>query len=84
MKREENIKKRGIQMALSIQGVSGETTNALGEAVLKAGNAINTAKEFNRDVSGLEPPVADVFFFVIIILIIVIGVAFFYLVKETT
>ena len=71
-------------MALNNKGVSDETTNALGEAVLKAGNAINTAKEINREVSGLEPPVADVFFFIIIILVFVIGVAFFYLVKETT
>lgn len=71
-------------MALIDGGVSGETTNALGEKVLKAGNAINTAKEFNREVSGLEPPVADVFFFIIITLILTIGVLFLYLVKKTT
>lgn len=71
-------------MMVSNQELTVESKGDVGEALLKAGETINAAKELNRDLSGLEPPVADVFFFIIIILTLAIGVALFYLIKETT
>lgn len=71
-------------MAVNNQEVSGESTNALGEAFLKAGKAINDTTELHQKLTGIDSPLANGLFLTLILMIVVVFILFIYVLHKST